>query len=302
MPDLRPPYDDEVREERESLYIAGKGDYYPNRLSILRTSHSLYEEVSYELYRSELCFCVCPNEEVVAAKGLPSSEICHFKNTPLDRFPRITVEIQAPVKDDPGQVILGRDSVWQIVSLFLDFIHERRKGSDRSNKFILPRIDIKLLDQSSATWFDAVADYWERSIPAYPEEDDIDFFLSPFRFVRGIGCAHIQLPAGLDEDLFFTMRELVTGMQLPDEFGTRLYATHFFESEMDYDDPMILFDEEEKFNKLQAACSFLGGETARMAKVRSANKEFTVFDIQNNHQVAPGGPPRIEQDICYSPR
>ena len=306
MPELRPPYDDEVREERERLYIAGKGDYYPNRLSILRTSHSLYEEVSHELYRSELCFYVCPKEDivVVAAKGLPSSEICHFTNTPLDRFPKITVEIQAPVKDDPGQVILGRDSVWRIVSLFMDFIKEQRRQqrSDQSNKIILPRIDIKLLDQSSATWFDAVADDWQRSIPEYPEEDDIDFFLSPFRFVRGIGCAHIQLPDGLDEDLFFTMRELVTGMQLPDEFGTRLYATHYFESEMDDDDPMILFDEEEKFNKLQDACSYLHGETARMAKVRSAGKGFTLFDIQNNHQVAPIGPPRIEQDICYSSR
>lgn len=83
---------------------------------------------------------------------------------------------------------------------------------------------------------------------------------------------------------------------------TALCYSFFFESEMDYDDPMILFDEEEKFNKLQAACSFLRGETARMAKVRSASKEFTLFDIQNNHQVAPSGPPRIEQDICYSPR
>ena len=300
MPDLRPPFDDEVRKERERLFVAGKGDYYPNRLSILRTSHALYEEVSYELYRSELCFCVCPKEEPVTVKGLPSSEISHFTNTPLDRFPRITVEIQAPVKDDPGQVILGRDSVWQIVSLILDFIKERGQRSNHSNQFNLPRIEIKLLDRSSATWFDRVAYDWQPSISAYPEEDDIEFFLSPFRFVRGIGCAHVQLPDGLDDDLFFSMRELVTGMQLPDEFGTRLYATHCFESEVDYDDAMILFDEEEKFNKLQDACSFLHGETARIAQLRSARKEFTEFDIQKNPQVAPWEPPTV-RDICYCP-
>lgn len=207
------------------------------------------------------------------------SEISHFTNTPLDRFPRITIEIQAPVKDDPEQVILGRDSVWQTVSLIFDFIKERGQRSDHYNQFILPRIEIKLLDRSSATWFDRVAYDWQRFIPAYPEEDDIEFFLSPFRFVKGIGCAHIHLPDGLDDNLFFSLRELVTGMQLLDEFGTRLYATHCFESKLDYDDAMVLFDEE-KFNTLQDACSFLHGETARIAELRSARKEFTEFDNQ----------------------
>lgn len=103
------------------------------------------------------------------AKGLSSSEISHFSNTPLDRFPRITVEIQAPVKDDPGQVILGRDSVWQIVSLILDFIKGRGQRPDHSNQVILPRIEKKLLDRSCEKWFDHVAEDWQRSIPAYLE-------------------------------------------------------------------------------------------------------------------------------------
>lgn len=64
---------------------------------------------------------------------------------------------------------------------------------------------------------------------------------------------------------------------------------------------MILFDEEEKFNQLQDACSFLHVETARIAELQSARKEFTVFDIQNNPQMAPSEPPRIVRDICYCP-
>ena len=63
---------------------------------------------------------------------------------------------------------------------------------------------------------------------------------------------------------------------------------------------MILFDEEEKFNMLQDACSSLYGETARIAELRSARKEFTEFDIQKNPQVAPWEPPAV-QDICYRP-
>lgn len=47
----------------------------------------------------------------VAVKGVPSSSMRHFTNKPLDRSRRIAVEIRAPVKDDPGQVVLGRDSV-----------------------------------------------------------------------------------------------------------------------------------------------------------------------------------------------
>lgn len=52
----------------------------------------------------------------------------------------------------------------------------------------------------------------------------------------------------------------------------------FFESELDYDDEMILFGEEEKLNKLWAACYFLHGELARIAELRSAKKEFAEFD------------------------
>ena len=254
MPDLRHPLDDEVRKKRDRHFMAGKGYFYSNRLSILCASRSLYEEVSYELYRSELCFCVCPKEEPVTVKGLPSSEISHFTNTPLDRSPRITVEIQAPIKEDPGQVIQGRNSVWQIVSLIFDFIKKRGQRSDHSNQFILPRIDIKLFDQGSATWFDSVADDWQRSIPGYLEEDEIEFFLSPFRFVKGIECAHIQIPDGIGRRFILLYERACDRHALPDEFGTRLRATHYFESELNYDDPMILFDEGEKFNNLQDAC------------------------------------------------
>lgn len=89
------------------------------------------------------------------------------------------------------------------------------------------------------------------------------------------------------------MRELVTGMQLPDEFGTRLYATHCFESKFNYNDPMLLFNNEKKFNKLQDTCSFFHGEIARIAELQSVKKEFTKFDISKNSQVAPREPPII---------
>ena len=259
MPDLRPPFNDEVRKERVRRYVDGKCDLYSNRLSVLRTSRALYQEVSCELYRPELCFCVCPNEENVTAKGLPSSSMCHFINTPLDRFCRIAVEIQAPVEDDPEQVLMGRHSVWRVVSLILDFIEERGQRSNHSHQNLLPHLDIRLLDRSCATWFDLVANNWQRSIPGYSEEDDIDFFLSPFGSVRGVGCVHVHLPHGLED--YFSMRELVTGMQLPDELGTRLHLPHYFDSDQDCDndcnDDVIFFDEEEKFNKLQDACSFI---------------------------------------------
>ena len=91
------------------------------------------------------------------------------------------------------------------------------------------------------------------------------------------------------------MRELVTGMQLPDEFSTRLYATHCFDSKLNYDDAMILFEEEEKLNKLQDACSFLHEETARIAERRSARKEFTEFDIQKSSDGSIGAPNSIKR-------
>ena len=73
-------------------------------------------------------------------------------------------------------MILGRDSVWQIVSLILDFIKGRGQRPDHSNQVILPRIEKKLLDRSSEKWVDHVADDWQRSIPAY-----LEYFLEPIQ-------------------------------------------------------------------------------------------------------------------------
>lgn len=54
-----------------------------------------------------------------------------------------------------------------------------------------------------------------------------------------------HLPGGLEDYLYFSMEELLTGMQLLDEFGARLYNTHDFESKHGHDDEMVLFDEKE---------------------------------------------------------
>lgn len=97
-------------------------------------------------------------------------------------------------------------------------------------------------------------------------------FLGPFCLVRGIGCVSVHVPHGLKDDSYFSIRELVTGMQLPDEFGIRLYTTQNFEYEDDYDHEMIWLDQEDKFNKLQDACFFLSGEASKIVKRKSARK------------------------------
>lgn len=73
-----------------------------------------------------------PNDEPVTVKGLSSSEISHFTNRPLDRFLRITIEIQAPCQgrsraSDSGQGL-------RLANFFTDLLFHQGAGtSDHSN-------------------------------------------------------------------------------------------------------------------------------------------------------------------------
>ena len=54
---------------------------------------------------------------------------------------------------------------------------------------------------------------WQRPIPAYPEEVDTEFFLEPIQIRKRNRVRPCSITRWIDG--FFSMRELVTGMQLP---------------------------------------------------------------------------------------
>lgn len=287
MPDLRLPY--AGRDETEQLMSSSQYDSPPNRLSILRTNFTLYEEVSSELYLRDLCFCIHPAEaRVFTVKDVPHALPKDFVNTPLDRFRKIVIEIQAPDRSDPGQVILGRDAVWQVVSLIRGFFKKLKlKPIPPAGLVFLHRIDINFVDWVSAAWYHAGE--WQCSIPKYEPEFDIDYFLCPFRFLRRIRSVNIRVPDQVEKDEYITnfMREIVTGMESPYPFGTRLYTTYCFEYQGDLDDSIILYDEEYRFELLQSSCLKLSGKTAQILKVSSEIKRTKEFDLETNYLVAP---------------
>lgn len=291
VPHLSSP--DAGREETKQLKEQSKNSSRytspPKCLSILRTNPTLYEEVSSELYRRDLCFCINPAEaRVFSVKCIPHALPEDFVDTPLDRFRKIAIEIQAPDRKDPGQLILGRDAVWQVISLIRRFFKKlQQKPIPPAGLSFLNRIEISFVNRASATWYNAGD--WQRCIPNYGPEFDIDYFLCPFRFLRRIRFVEIRLPDQVENDKYISdfTREVVTSMQSPLPFGTRLYRTHSFEYQYDLDDSMILFDEETKFEILQRSCSDLVGKTAQLLKVSSAMKRSRCFDLETNYLVAP---------------
>ncbi|MCJ1343635.1 hypothetical protein MMC31_001831 [Peltigera leucophlebia] len=201
MPHLREPCYPQSQEESEKPMVSGISKSPQNWLSILCASRELYEEVSEELYRRELCFCICPDLDSFTVKDVPSSTARNFANTPLDRFRNLAIEIQAP---DSSRVQRLRIviPVLEIISLISNMFFEKlKKRPSPPSLVFLHQIDISFVNRTCATW--VRAGQFQRSVPE-PPRCDIDYFLSLFRLLSKIGSIKVHMPEGLEDGIFVT--------------------------------------------------------------------------------------------------
>lgn len=217
MPQSQNPHRSQSKEESEKLIVSGICDPPQNRLAILCASRELYEEVSEELYRRELCFCICPGQASFTVKDVPSSLARNFVNTPLDRFRIIAIEIQAPESSHPEQVIEGVLSVIEFVSLIFEFFKRLEQRPGPPGPVFLHQINISFLNRTCATWFRAGV--WQRSLPGNPTCDLVNI-LCPFRLLSKIGSVKIHVPDGLEDDEFITNCIAVAVVQI----NTRIWS------------------------------------------------------------------------------
>lgn len=225
-----------------------------NRLAILRTSVRLREEVSAELYRRELCFCITPSDHSWSVKDLPGAALEDFNWAALDRFKIIKFEIRAPRKQDRIQLVEARDMTVDLVSILHEFLKRGKR---------LPKLKIVLKQTPDSTWINPES--WNHSI--LPGKDlDVEYILGPFRVLRNIDVVAVKLPIRntrrhgcSDEDVHLeeAVQQLESSMTLSDDFGTRESGTYLPKFEGDYDDTAILTDEDRKHHQLWCILSDL---------------------------------------------
>lgn len=212
------------------------------RLSILRASQQLRDEVSVELYsRRILRLCIDPKQQGWTVKDLPEASPRDFHDTNYANFKAIQIEVHPPDDKDPGQLLRARKNIIDLVATL-------------ANSPELQRIEIVLFDKDLATWYDH--DITQCSISWFDEieKTDLEQLLGPFRYLRKVRHAKVNLPPYANQGL--------RHIRFAEEVERRMMSTVAFGTK----DTNMDVTERTTNIRLDLALDYMWGSTAAMLR------------------------------------
>ena len=303
-------------------------------LAFLQTSHWIHDEASTNLYKDVILrFQVSPEYKYQSwltiesnagrkwhLRDLDDALSRGFGKLPYEKLKGIHLEIQAPCRKDPGQIVCLWKKCLDLATLL--------ECSDRG----LPNLKIHLRDSPRAKWFvdnepqsSVAVDRKKRSPPrdkvidrsneqSHIMDEDYKIALKPFCRLRNVKSAKVYLPEdmGLNNQFAYHMETVLARKEL-------------FGSWLDFDNPWndksLQDDQDQMFMDLDVELDMLPGITANMMRLErfsswysngsdSESKYETELErilktrstVQPNHNKAINIQWRYANMIAFSPR
>ncbi|KAL8897190.1 MAG: hypothetical protein Q9207_007334 [Kuettlingeria erythrocarpa] len=244
-----------------------------SRLALLRTSRQLYTEGSPVLYKDvDLQFNIEPRYEYKswlrvgisfeapwALQSLGQAITRGFDKLPFERLRQIRIVIEAPNRDDPGQLVCVQKKCLHLAEL----LDKAQHG--------LPHLELHFTTSQSGEW--GSANKPQSSIAPFGDailDNDYEILLHAFCRLRNASSANIYMPAGYDKRRYFA-DDLAESLTWKEPFGTVLSPG----------DPNIWNDEElqeETDNILMGldlSLDLLPGNTANMMRLDRFSRWYT---------------------------
>lgn len=265
------------------------------RLACLQTSHRIHDEVSHHLYKDVvLRFHVWPeyNHRLWllvesnagntwwSLRDLEDAVSRGFGKLPYEKLKGIQVEIDAPCRTDPGQLVC----LWKKCLDLTRLLENAARG--------LPNLEIHLKDSRLAKWsvrgepqmsvsYDRAYDrelcyppwaiypdtryMWNQTII---DDPDFEIVLSPFHRLRNVQMVKIYLP-----------EDMVCNSDVAYGLETVLVKKEAFGTSLDADDPWndkeLQGDQDQIFMDLDMELDLLPGKTANMMRLERFSSWYT---------------------------
>ena len=196
-----------------------------------------------------------------------------FGKLPYRKLKGIRIEIEAPCREDPGQIVCLWKKGLDLIRLF----EQAENG--------LPNLGIHLIDSASTKWSvecepqKSVAVNRERSNPprgsvidrtnvASIFDEDYQIVLTPFQRLRNVRTAKVCLPEGMVYDGNFA-HNMETLLVERGAFGT------WPDTEDPWDDKELEQVQDEMFLNLDSELDMLPGVTANMMRLERFSSWYT---------------------------
>lgn len=258
------------------------------RLAVLQTSHRIHDEVSKHLYKDVvLRFHVLPEYQYRSwltvegntgtkwyLQNLDDAVSRGFAKLPYEKLKGIQVEIDAPCRFDPGQIVC----LWKKCLDLAALLEQAERG--------LPNLEIHLKDSESAKW--SVDSEPQMSVAvdrvkSYPPRDaitdrsneqtdiknaDYEFALIPFHRLRNVQTAKVYLPGDMvcNNEYAYNTETILTEKE---PFGTWLKADD------PWNDQRVQADQDQIFMDLDVELDLLPGITANMLRLERFSSWYT---------------------------
>lgn len=225
-------------QERENWkpYICPDQPEKRSSLAILRASRLIYEEISHMLYNRCLTLQIDPHNTRWVTKHF-TANAWHFRHVDFARFKRVEIEIFAPDRRDPGQLLLTRQLIFDLLCClsghnqvldakfegYRSFAHQAllNAPSSENNLKRLTELDIVVVQDGEASWNHENLTQKSSDVVLV---SDLEVLLDMFRFVRA-HSSKVFLPAKLQasDDLRICIEEVEITMMLGCAFGAHEY-------------------------------------------------------------------------------
>lgn len=195
-------------------------------LMLSRVNSCFNDEIMAEFYRRKtLCFAIHPFKDEWTVPGLEGAEPVDFLRVKFARFQKIKVNIYAPDRGDPGQVLRTRMQVINLVCMLARLQYVLRDdgvGRDKPQHpqillnqqgqegwpappagYRLPDMEIELVDQGYIMW---CFDLWIWKHVSLDRDTFAERIVGIFEYLRGCPNATIIVPPqdgrrrGIDDD------------------------------------------------------------------------------------------------------
>lgn len=250
------------------------------RLAFLQTSHWVHDEASQQLYKDlVLRFQVSPRHQYRSwltvesnagtswhLQDLDDALSRGFGNLPYEKLKGIHVEIDAPCRRDPGQIVC----LWKKCRDLAGLLEQ----ADRA----LPNLEIHLKDSTAAKWCmdgqpqmsvavdrvrrypprNSVIDRWNDQ--AYIIDEDFMIALNAFYRLRNCQTAKVYLPEDMvcDGDFAYNMEAILIQKEA---FGT------WVDADDPWNDKVLQWEQDQMFSDLDIELDILPGTTADMMRL-----------------------------------
>ncbi|KAL8748890.1 MAG: hypothetical protein Q9184_007032, partial [Pyrenodesmia sp. 2 TL-2023] len=244
-----------------------------SRLALLRTSRQLYTEGSPVFYKDvDLQFNIEPRYEYKswlhvgssfearwALQSLGQAITRGFDQIRFERIREIRINIEAPNKDDPGQLIYLQKKCMHLAELL-----ERAQHG-------LPHLELHLMTSETGEWGSESEP--QSSIAPFGDAiltNDYEIVLHAFCRLRNARSANVCVPAGYDKHHYF-VEDLADSLTWKEPFGTILSPQ----------DPNTWNDEEleeethDILMSLDLSLDLLPGHTANLMRLDRYSQWYT---------------------------